>query len=132
LEIPTVKGAEMPRAIVITEDFTVINTTTTLRDLQAGVGGGLVQPIDLSEEVTMWVNEEGLFRSDLKLNILATRMFSQFHETYTPIMGPVVFTGGTDDEGDTLGLGGGYAESLRELAKFMKAEAGQLEESLVS
>lgn len=74
----------------------------TLKVLQSAVDGW-VQPVDLSEEMTMWVNEEGkligLIRND-KANVI-------FRETFGAvdvIMGDVIFTGGVDDEGETIGL----------------------------
>lgn len=74
-----------------------------LEQLQSAVGG-YVQPIDLTQNLTMWCNEEG------KLTGLAHNPYAQFmwdevfgcHTDY--LVGDVVMTGGTDDEGETIGL----------------------------
>jgi len=69
-----------------------------------GAVGGYVQAIDLSDTVTMWLNEEG------KLTGLPHNLLGQMHwdKAFGPdtdtVMGDVVFTGGVDDEGDTVGL----------------------------
>lgn len=78
-------------------------TDNSLRTLQDGVGGW-IQAIDLSDDLTLWCNEEG------KLHNLPHNPFAQviWDQTFGPgtdyIVGDVVFTGGTDDEGETLGL----------------------------
>jgi hypothetical protein len=73
-----------------------------LRNLQREVGG-LVQPIDLTPTITMWCNEEGKMIG-LPLNYAATRIWTKFFGNTDYIMGQVVFTGGTGDEGETLPL----------------------------
>lgn len=73
---------------------------------------GLIQPIDLLPDVTMWVNEEGLLLS-LPYNSLATSFCSVFGiDTY--ICGNVFLTGGTDENGKTLPLKQEYADYLKE------------------
>jgi hypothetical protein len=78
-----------------------------LEFLQNAVGGW-VQAVDLSgafEGITLWVNEEGKFDSSLTFNELATGIWEQSFGANTDyIMGNAVFTGGADDEGETLGL----------------------------
>lgn len=94
---------------------TAIHVTTTgrhteldlssdeLDQLQTAVGG-YVQPLDLATDLTMWCNEEG------KLTGLAHNPYAQFmwdkvfgsHTDY--IVGDVVITGGSDDDGETIGL----------------------------
>jgi hypothetical protein len=91
-------------AIAISTKGVKSETGFTLEELQAGVGGGLVQLIQVSDTVTMWVNEEGLLRDDLELNDVATIFYHALGGQDTPIMGPIVFTGGGDDDGETLPL----------------------------
>lgn len=75
----------------------------TLATLQAGVGG-YIEAIDLANDLTMWCNEEG------KLHGLPHNPFAQFmwdkaygiHTDY--IVGDIVLTGGSDEDGETLGL----------------------------
>lgn len=98
------KGQQLSGAIAISTKGIKSETGLTLEELQAGVGGGLVQLIQVSDTVTMWVNEEGLFRDDLELNDVATIFYHALSGQDIPIMGPIVFTGGGDDDGETLPL----------------------------
>ncbi len=68
-----------------------------LKKLQTAVDG-YIEAVDISHRLTMWVNEEGLLRNDLEVNPVAFAFYS------SPILGDIVFTGGTDENGDTLGL----------------------------
>lgn len=75
---------------------------TLLPQLQQGVGGGLVDVVHLTDDVNMWVNEEGLWL--FGVNDVATSVARHFGFTHQPYYGPVVFTGGIDTEGATLPL----------------------------
>lgn len=78
-------------------------TSDSLQTLQTAVGGW-VQTIDLASDLSMWCNEEG------KLNSLPHNPYAQFmwdkvfgaHTDY--LVGDIVLTGGTDSEGETIGL----------------------------
>lgn len=89
----------------------------SLKVLQDGVGGW-IEPVDLSEEVTMYCNEEGKL-GGFEPNPIATVIFNA---TFAPavdlIMGDVVFTGGVDDEGDTLGLPDEAATVIRDVVEI--------------
>ena len=74
-----------------------------LAALQEGVGGW-VQAIDLSETVVLWCNEEGKL-INLPHNPYAQELWDEAYGVKTDyIVGDVVITGGTDNEGNTLGL----------------------------
>lgn len=108
----------MKKAIKISTAGTVEELTMTdengLSVLQEGVGGW-VQAIDLDDDLTMWCNEEG------KLQNLPHNPFAQviWDQTFGPgtdyIVGDVVFTGGTDDEGYTLGLSDRASEVIEKV-----------------
>lgn len=69
------------------------------------VVGGWVQPVDIADDMTLWCNEEGKLLG-LPMNYPAMNSTSA-SEVLMPgdvIAGDVIITGGTDDEGDTLGL----------------------------
>jgi hypothetical protein len=76
-----------------------------------------VQAIDLDDELSMWLNEEG------KLVGLPHNPFAQFawdkrfgaHTDY--MVGDVVFAGGTDEDGVTLGLDQDTADQIRMMVK---------------
>ena len=96
----------MPRqALIVNSDLTtqVIDIEgDELGQLQRAVEG-LIQPVELTDIITMWVNEEGLFQGGLSIHQLASA-FMQEIGSETPIMGNAVFTGGTDEDGNTLGM----------------------------
>jgi hypothetical protein len=94
-------------------------STDSLQTLQTAVGGW-VQVIDLDDSLSMWLNEEG------KLVGLPHNPYAQFawdktfgaHTDY--MVGDVVFTGGTDDEGATLGLDSDTADQIRMMVERVR------------
>lgn len=79
--------------------------TSTLDHLQSAVGG-LIELLELQPDLSAWVNEEGRIHN-LPPNPLATALAITLCPNLqgTPLlMGPVVFTGGADDDGNTLPL----------------------------
>jgi hypothetical protein len=62
----------------------------------------------------MWCNEEGKLIG-LPFNPLATDLWEESFGKTDLIKGNVIFTGGTDDEGSTLGLDEATANKLRKL-----------------
>jgi hypothetical protein len=91
----------------------------SLDTLQTAVGGW-VQAIDLDEALTMWCNEEG------KLVGLPHNPFAQFawDKVYGAntdyLVGDVVFTGGTGDEGETLPLDDDTADQIRVMVQKVR------------
>jgi hypothetical protein len=116
-ETLTDKGAEMPKhALVVKADLTtelLDIADNELRKLQGAVDG-LIQPVDI-DTITMYVNEEGLLRSDLSPNYIATILMAELGY-HTTIMGDVVFTGAPDEEGETTELDQTSIVELTELA----------------
>ncbi len=96
----------MKTAIRITtagEVTTLDIRTEPLATLQGAVGG-LVQAIDLTERLTLWLNEEGKVLGQAH-NPYAQYFWDKMFGAHTDYMvGDVVFTGGTDDNGNTLGM----------------------------
>lgn len=94
-------------AVIIetTGEKTVVSFTEEngLSVLQKAVGG-YVQAIDLGNDLTLWVNEEGKLES-LPHNPIAQQYFDlRFGAGADYIVGNAVLTGGSDENGDTLGL----------------------------
>lgn len=76
----------------------------------------LVQPIDISKNVIMWCHEEGKILRQ-PYNVIATAIYDRtFEYGRDYIAGNIVFTGGVDDEGETLGLTEELVERLRLMA----------------
>lgn len=112
----------MPKtALVVKADLTteVIDIAEDgLRKLQNAVGG-LIQPVDFGNEVTMWVNEEGLLIEGMVPNWIATNLALEIGYE-TPMMGDVVFTGGTDEDGDTMALSEQASYELQQIANRVR------------
>jgi len=128
-EVPIDKGTEMSKhALVVKADLTYEGLDIAegeLKKLQTAVDG-LIQPVDIGDKVTMWVNEEGLLRGDLKLNHLATMLMEEIGYK-TPIMGDVVFTGASDEDGNTMEF---PAQASYELIELIDSFRAVMEEAL--
>ena len=97
----------MRKALVIGTDDTIEvidldGPDGTLKILQNAVDGW-VQVVDLNPKLSIWVNEEGKMHG-LPVNKLATVMFQKVFGQVDIMVGNAVLTGGTDSEGETLGL----------------------------
>ena len=89
-------------ALVVDSKFVASETGLSLSELQAGVDV-LIHAIDIREDLIIWVNEEFIFRTEPDPNVVASAFFAEVGGQYE-IHGSVVFTGGTDENGDTMGL----------------------------
>jgi hypothetical protein len=114
----------MKTALRINTDFTteVLDIETdSLKKLQEAVGGW-VQAADLRDDLTLWCNEEGKLINGMLTNVIGTHLWEKSFGMTDVIMGDIVFTGGTDDDGDNLGLPTAWLIQLQELAgKLRKA-----------
>lgn len=104
--------------LVVKSNGEVVETGISLQELQAGVDGW-IEAVDLAPDLTMYVNEEFLFRSEPDPNPIATAFFSTVGGNYA-IHGSVVFTGGVDSEGETMGLSPEYQEIIKGSAKILE------------
>ena len=108
----------MKTALRINTDFTteILDLETdSLKKLQEAVGGW-VQAADLRDDLTLWCNEEGKLINGMLTNVIGTHLWEKSFGMTDVIMGDVVFTGGTDDEGDNLALPTAWLVQLQELA----------------
>lgn len=112
----------MARAITLStsgevsvKEFEVGNSYDTI---SAGVGGW-IECVHLPSlgGMDMWVNEEGKLNG-LPRNLLATAIWTIEYGVTDVIVGNVVFTGGVDDEGETLGLSDEQLAELQKLLSF--------------
>jgi len=95
------------KAVVIKTNGTTetieMGPSNELSVLQESVGGW-IQAIQLSDTLVMWLNEEGKMES-LPHNAIAQWYWDMAFGPETDyIVGNVVFTGGVDNEGETIGL----------------------------
>ena len=85
-----------------------------LLTLQMSVGG-LIEAKTLESGYTLIMNEEGKLQG-LPVNPRATEIWlANFPNFPDVIVGDVVIAGGTDEEGEQLGLDADYANQLLEL-----------------
>jgi len=107
------------------------NGDDNLAQLQEAVGG-LVEAIDLTPNLTLWCNEEGKLHN-LPINFSATLLWEKYFGQTDVILGNVILTGGTGEEGETLGLNEKtkqalqnwlkkWAPSLREIADAIESK----------
>jgi len=112
----------MKTALRINTDFTteILDLEVdSLTQLQEAVGG-LVEAADLYDDLTLWCNEEGKLINGMQPNVIATHLWEKSFIMSDIIMGDVVFTGGTDDEGDNLALPHTWLVQLEELARKLR------------
>lgn len=86
-----------------------VTPNTTYEILKGGIGGGMIEHVTLTNEISLWCDDEFLLHDPLPpINGVATML--RMHTTGVPdfsrvmILGDVVFTGGADAEGNTLGI----------------------------
>ena len=81
-------------------------TEDSLAALQAAVSGD-IEAIMIGDELTMFANENGIAQFGvLTRNTAAERILATSGTGWVSpyVIGPVIFTGGVDDDGETLGL----------------------------
>jgi hypothetical protein len=84
--------------------------------------GGMIEPHNYSENLTHYHNEEFLYAEGCDdLNLAAFILSGQYL-----FFGPVIYTGGIDDEGETAGLSPQQAENLRGLAQAVRENLDNL------
>ncbi|EJR09172.1 DUF3846 domain-containing protein [Bacillus cereus] len=76
---------------------------------------GYIERVGITPKIDLWCNDEGLFREDLKLNVLILHK----GEAFAYIKGNVYFAS-YDDEGNTISLSD---EQIQELQKKMNKVA---------
>lgn len=101
------------------------NESRALAVLQAAVDGN-VEAVQLDEYdarpgLTAWCNDEGRLRA-ADVNLAATFVASQspLGQPAYAFMGTIVFTGGVDPNGDTLGLDEPTAKHIEALANHYR------------
>ena len=95
-------------AILITAeaDIIPIQLPTDPADRQAVMRAvircNLYDLVALTTRLDMWIDEEGLYRHPV--NELATLLAARHGFNFQPYHGPVLLTGGADEDGETLPL----------------------------
>lgn len=113
----------MKTALRVNTDFTteVLNLEENEYAQLRDAVGGLIQPVDLKPDLTLWCNEEGKLIS-LPLNIIGTHLWERSFGQTDIILGDCVFTGGTDEEGETMELPHAWLVQIQEFASKLHKE----------
>lgn len=113
----------MKKALKVTPDFQteVLDIEDNFLEKMQGAVEGLIQPIDYNTALTMWVNEDFYSLKEPKANFVATTFYSILGVSQT-LLGNAVFTGGTDEEGEVLGLDELVLSELLEVVAEAKSE----------
>lgn len=105
----------MEKAVIIktdgTKEVVEFELGKSFEMLQEAVEGNFQVVMLKGQTFEMWVNEEGKLIG-LPQNPIATAIYSESYGVTDVIMGNVIFTGGVDSEGDTLGLSDKQVEEL--------------------
>lgn len=117
----------MKAALRVNTDFTteVLDLSSNEYEQLRDSVGGLIQAVDLRQGLTIWVNEEGKL-IDLPVNVIGTHLWEKSFGMTDVILGDCVFTGNSDDEGETMELAQPWIVQIQELAvKLRKAYLGE-------
>jgi len=124
--------------LTVAGDLTLETVSTTLdsgllRVFYRLAGCQMIECVELTDELTMWVDEEGLYEPK-PVNPIATviaECVGVRNQGMTGgglvdlgYRGDVVFAGGADEEGETLGLSGKLVADLRMLVDEARRVAG--------
>jgi hypothetical protein len=118
----------MKTALRINTDFTteVLDLSSNEYNQLRDAVGGLIQPVDLNSDFTLWCNEEGKLINGMEVNVIGTHLWEQFFGMTDVIMGNIVLTGSTDEEGETRALPYNWLAYTEEIAERLRsARAGE-------
>jgi hypothetical protein len=119
----------MKTALRINTDFTteVLDLETESYEQLRDAVGGLIQCVDLRDDLTIWVNEEGKLINGMEVNVIGTHLYEKSYAMTDVIMGNIVVTGAPDDEGYNQPLSQAWVVQLQELAaRLASARAGEV------
>lgn len=79
--------------------------TKSYETIKEAVGGGLFDCVPISSlGVDMWIDDEGKLVDEPVWNAFATSLWVKEYGMTDAIAGDVIITGGTDEDGNTLGI----------------------------
>lgn len=97
-------------------------TDGLLQAMYEKIGTDIVEAVDIADDVTVWVDEEGLLRPDPQVNWLATLCACAATQQPYRLFGVAVFTGGTDDDGETLAISDEAVDRVRQTAALAEGK----------
>ena len=103
----TQKPATHITAAVVSDDFTVtpveLDASRTLDEFYRLINCRLVDVVALDENLDMWVDDEGMCTGSTP-NWAITKVAQAYGFTAQPYFGTAVFTGGVDEDGNSVAL----------------------------
>ncbi|MGW7433352.1 DUF3846 domain-containing protein [Streptomyces sp. NPDC054861] len=78
-------------------------SANALKTLYSALGCGNVAAVDMSDKLTMWLDDEGIINGS-PANRPATFLYALYQAPHQVYYGDAVITGGTDRHGNTRGL----------------------------
>ncbi|MET9957236.1 DUF3846 domain-containing protein [Streptomyces sp. NPDC006339] len=78
--------------------------TKSLDTLRTAIECDVVDVADITADLSMWIDDEGMLIDNPNENVPAFRLFACYRTPCQRYFGNAVFTGGTDADGDTVGL----------------------------
>ena len=86
-------------------DIVEFDELKSYETIKEAIGGGTFDCISIpSLGVDMWIDDEGKLMDEPKYSSFATVLWTLEYGMTDIVAGDVIITGGTDDEGNTLGL----------------------------
>jgi len=119
---------EQKQALVIKTagDIEVVSfTAETEYEVIKEVVGGYLEIVRLSPTMTMWINEEGKL-DKLPYNHRATAIWNFYFGATDIIAGNVIITGGTDTNGNCLGLSLADGNKIQVLVSATRLEKAEM------
>ena len=97
----------MEKAIIVRvsglAELVLFDEASSYQTISTAVGG-YIEAVRVAPNLVMWVNESGLLEG-LPVNEIGSMAYLvAFGSLRSPIVGDVIFTGGEDEEGNTLGI----------------------------
>jgi len=117
--------ATLATAVLLTPEADIVPITLPvdgddrLKVMRAVIRCDLVDVVALTSRLDMWLDDEGLY--DHPVNVAASLLAARHGFAWQPYHGPVLLTGGPDDEGETLPLS---VEEVRALLTSLGGIAG--------
>jgi hypothetical protein len=81
-----------------------VSTRAVLEMLYDLIGCTAVDVVRLSPEFDMWIDDEGALKPQVRVNQLTSYIATRFGYPFQLYLGVAVFSGGVNDEGDTMSL----------------------------
>lgn len=100
--------AEIPGALLLTVDGQLVEINIPaesgkqLTVMYAVLRCRAVDVVAVTDQVDMWIDDEGLYNHPV--NPWATALARRYGWTWQPYHGPVLLTGGADEDGNTVPL----------------------------